>query len=108
MKENQEKVIKEVEMKLPGTNSVFEAHERIKAEQRERFKKFEEVSKMSMMNYQEKVHRKKVEALVKEKLINLRDEQQKLSQMELNEQVQNYNKLSMVNQHQAELMRQLA
>lgn len=51
MKENQEKMIKEVEMKLPGTNSVFEAHERIKAEQRERFKKFEEVSKQSMQNY---------------------------------------------------------
>ena len=45
MKENQEKMIKEVEQRLPGTNSVFDCHERIKAEQRERFRKFEEASR---------------------------------------------------------------
>lgn len=59
-------MIKEVEMKLPGTNSVFESHERIKADQRERFRRFEELSKQSMQNYQEKVHKKKLDQMQKE------------------------------------------
>jgi len=69
-KETQEKLIKEVEMKLPGTNSVFDCHERIKADQRDRFRKFEEASKNAMSNYQEKVYKKKVDQLQREKLIN--------------------------------------
>jgi hypothetical protein len=43
------------------------------------------------------VYKKKQEQLQKEAMINIRDSEQKMNQMHTNEQVQNYNRINMIN-----------
>ena len=75
MKFNQELSIKEIESQLPGSNSLFAGHERMKKEQQDRLNKFEEGQRNSLLNYQSNVYNKKQEQMQRERLINLRDQQ---------------------------------
>lgn len=85
MRDQQDWMLREIEMKLPGSNSLFESHEKIKEQQRERFQKFTEQNGNALQKYQDMVYKKKQQDMMKEVYQNEKDREAKQKQQDTNE-----------------------